>query len=66
MSDSIDFVVTWVDDADKAWRAEKARYSGVGLVDDQEERYRDRDIFRYWFRGLEKFAPWVRKVHLIT
>ncbi|MBR1870788.1 MAG: stealth conserved region 3 domain-containing protein, partial [Kiritimatiellae bacterium] len=21
---------------------------------------------RYWFRGVEKFAPWVRKVHFIT
>lgn len=66
MADEIDFVVTWVDGSDRAWRADKARFSGEGIVDDNEERYRDWELFRYWFRGVEKFAPWVRKVHLIT
>lgn len=66
MEDAIDFVVTWVDGSDKAWQAEKARYSGKGIIDDREERYRDWGLFRYWFRGVEKFAPWVRKVHFIT
>ena len=66
MEQEIDFVVTWVDGSDKAWRKEKARYSGQGTIDDSEERYRDWGLFRYWFRGVEKFAPWVRKVHLIT
>lgn len=66
MVEGIDFVVTWVDDSDAAWREEKARYSGIGVVDDREERYRDWGLFRYWFRSVEKFAPWVRKVHLVT
>ena len=66
MSEGIDFVVTWVDGTDAAWREEKARYSGAGIVDDREERYRDWGLFRYWFRSVEKFAPWVRKVHLVT
>lgn len=66
MQGEIDFVVTWVDGSDKAWRAEKARYSGNGLIDDSEERYRDWGLLRYWFRGVEQFAPWVRKVHLVT
>lgn len=66
MTEEIDFVVTWVDGSDRAWQAEKARYSGRGLIDDNEERYRDWGLFRYWFRGVEKFAPWVRKVHLVT
>ena len=66
MVEGIDFVVTWVDGSDAAWREEKARYSGTGVVDDREERYRDWGLFRYWFRGVEKFAPWVRKVHLVT
>lgn len=66
MEDGIDFVVTWVDGSDPAWRAEKARYSGRSQDDDSAERYREWGLFRYWFRGVEKFAPWVRKVHLIT
>lgn len=66
MADAMDFVVTWVDGSDRAWREEKARYSGEGVIDSSEERYRDWGLFRYWFRGVEKFAPWVRKVHLVT
>ncbi len=66
MAGEIDFVVTWVDGSDQAWRAQKAQYSGEGLIDDSEERYRDWGIFPYWFRGVEKFAPWVRTVHLVT
>lgn len=66
METEIDFVVTWVDGSDKAWREDKARYDGTGIIDDSEERYRDWELFKYWFRGVEKNAPWVRKIHFIT
>ncbi|MFQ9621995.1 MAG: hypothetical protein ACLR17_06705 [Enterobacteriaceae bacterium] len=23
-------------------------------------------LFKYWFRAVENYAPWVRKVHLVT
>lgn len=62
----IDFVVTWVDGNDPAWRQEKAKYSGKGAFDDSEERYRDWELLQYWFRGVEQFAPWVRKIHFVT
>lgn len=62
----IDFVMPWVDGSDPAWREEKARCEGGKFSDDREERYRDWDNLKYWFRGVEKFAPWVRKVHFIT
>lgn len=62
----IDFVVTWVDGADPAWRAEKARYTRMNGQDGRELRYRDWDMLRYWFRGVEKFAPWVRRIHFVT
>ncbi|HDG1683359.1 TPA: capsular biosynthesis protein, partial [Kluyvera ascorbata] len=29
-------------------------------------RFRDMGMFRYWFRSVEKYAPWVRKIHLVT
>ncbi len=66
METEIDFIVTWVDGSDKAWREDKARYDGTGIIDDSEERYRDWELFKYWFRGVEKNAPWVRKIHFIT
>lgn len=63
----IDFVVLWVDGNDPQWRAEKAKYQGKTLDDsNSENRYRDWDLMPYWFRAVEKFTPWVRKVHFVT
>lgn len=71
MTEPIDFVVTWVDDSDPEWLAEKQRYEGISKnkdvdKDNEIERYRNWDLFRYWFRAVEKFAPWVNKVYLVT
>ena len=64
--EEIDFVITWVDGGDKAWQREKACYDPAAGTDDGEERYRDWDLLKYWFRGVEKYAPWVRKIHFLT
>ena len=32
----------------------------------EEARYRDWETLRYWFRGVEKFAPWVRNIYFVT
>lgn len=64
---AIDFVVPWVDDTDPVWRAKKAVYTGNGETEGNTEvRYRDWDTLKYWFRGVEKFAPWVRYVHFVS
>lgn len=66
----IDFVITWVDGNDPKWLEEKKkRLEQAGIlinVDDRKERYRDWDNLQYWFRGVEKCAPWVRKIHFVT
>ena len=69
----IDFVVTWVDGNDPAWQKEKAAHSDqknaqalTSRIDSRNVRYRDLGLLRYWFRGVEKFAPWVRKIHFVT
>lgn len=62
----IDFVVTWVDGSDESWQKQKAEYSGVDDYKNGAERYRDWDTLKYWFRGVEKYAPWVRKIHFVT
>lgn len=62
----IDFVITWVDGSDAEWQREKANYIPAAENDDSKERYRDWNLLRYWLRGVEKFAPWVRKIHFIT
>ena len=63
----IDFVVPWVDDSDINWQKRKAEYSGEELKKGNEDaRYRDWDTFKYWFRGVEKFAPWVRNIYFVS
>lgn len=63
--DTIDFVIPWVDGSDPEWQAKKTKCLGLPETDDRAQRYRDWDLMRYWFRGVEKFAPWVRKVWFI-
>lgn len=63
----IDFVVMWVDGNDPEWLAEKQKYSPKKITDaNSANRFRDWNLMKYWFRGVEKFAPWVHKVYFIT
>lgn len=62
----IDIVVPWVDGSDPAWRAERAKYRPNANGDNDEARFREWGLFQFWFRSIEQYAPWVRKVHLIT
>jgi len=70
---TIDFVIPWVDGSDSAWRAEHDRWAAKEQSDsylakwnEGEQRYRDWGLLKYWFRGVEMFAPWVNKIHFIT
>lgn len=60
----IDFVITWVDGNDPKWLKTKAEYSATQGND--PNRFRDMGIFNYWFRAVEMYAPWVRKIHFVT
>lgn len=63
----IDFVITWVDEKDPKWLEEKEYYAKREQAGDaREQRYRDWNTLKYWFRSVEKYAPWVRKVFFIT
>ena len=66
--EKIDFVLPWVDGNDPEWQAEKAKYDTSVVMNgsDTSVRYRDWDNLQYWFRAVEKFAPWVNKIHFIT
>lgn len=65
----IDFVVTWVDMDDPKWKESFGKFTGK--IDNtknevSEARFRDYGLLKYWFRGVEKFAPWVRYIHFVT
>ena len=62
----MDFVILWVDDKDSEWREEYGKYSLLEEGEKRVCRFRDWDNLHYWFRGVEKFAPWVDQVFFIT
>lgn len=67
MSD-IDIVIPWVDPSDPVWQNEKKKYQkNVTIEEDiREIRFRDWDNLKYVFRSIDKFAPWVNRVHFVT
>ena len=63
----IDIVILWVDGSDPAWLEEKRKYAPPSAKDSNSvNRYRDWGLLPYWFRCMEKYAPWVRKIHFVT
>ena len=73
MSPKIDFVLTWLNADDPQWKAQKNQaLNAVGFNGKKDSdangdcRYRDMGLLQYWFRGVEKFAPWVNKVFFVT
>lgn len=62
----IDIVIPWVNPNDDAWFTEysywKARCTGMK----SPERIRDFGNFKYWFRSVEKYMPWVRYIFLVV
>jgi len=67
MNSKIDFVVTWVDGNDPDWLREREQYMPQKVDSGSSaNRFRDWGLMKYWFRGVEKFAPWVNKVYFVT
>jgi glycosyltransferase involved in cell wall biosynthesis len=68
----VDVVYTWVDGNDPAWNAAREqRLAGItGTPQTRESsgraRFLDRGELRYSFRSIHLFAPWVRRIHLVT
>lgn len=66
MEDKIDFVVTWLDSSDSEWQQQYKYYKEKETGRQESARFRNMDIFQYWFRAVEQYAPWVNKVFLVT
>ncbi|MCQ2603521.1 MAG: stealth family protein [Spirochaetia bacterium] len=68
----IDIVIPWVDGNDPVWIEQFNKYNPGNkvLIPDEKlsdaSRFRDYGLLKYWFRGIEKYASWVNKVHFIT
>ena len=76
LDEPIDAVYTWVDGSDPAFQAayrlrSSSRPEGVapgahGEATGHPERFRDNGELRYSLRSLAAYAPWVRRIHLLT
>lgn len=64
----IDFVVIWVDNTDPKWLVERKRYQREEdeNLNKNDVRFRDWGTLKYWFRSIERFAPWVNRIHFVT
>ncbi|QXQ08973.1 stealth conserved region 3 domain-containing protein [Paeniglutamicibacter sp. Y32M11] len=68
----VDAVFTWVDGSDSQWQMKKAEALHI-LDEDQfvgnavsDARFADHDELRYSLRSIEQFAPWIRKIWIVT
>lgn len=66
MDSGIDFVITYLDGNDINWQTERNKYIPGEKSDVNPNRYRNWDNLQYLFRGIEKYAPWVRYVYFVT
>ena len=71
--DKIDIVYLWVDDTDQKWRAQKDKWLKIIRSEKPvyadaaiDARWRDNGEFLYSLRSVEKFAPWVNHIYIIT
>lgn len=70
----IDAVYMWVSSADPAWQErQRAAFRRLHLQDPTVDeaaqsavRYRDRGELRASMRSLEMYAPWIRRIFLVT
>ena len=67
----IDAVVTWVDGAELDWASAFGRWDRripdtVGADGRDAARYRDHGELRFVLRSIWRFAPWIRRIHLVT
>jgi hypothetical protein len=64
----IDFVIIWVDGSDPEWQKQREKYRDLEdkTQNHNEARFRDWGILKYWFRSVERYAPWVRRIHFVT
>jgi len=65
----IDMVFSWVDGTSSEFQRARARRMAayvVGDGDDSEARYRQIDELKYALRSVNLYAPWIRRIFIVT
>ncbi len=69
MKMDIDLVYLWVDGSDPKWLAKRNVFIGNtedGTSINCKGRFFNNDELKYSLRSVEKYAPWIRKVFIVT
>ena len=71
----VDIVLFWLNSYDKEWQKDYLYYknqeltNGMQSISNQQafgdERFRDWDTLKYWFRAIEQNCEWFNKIFLI-
>jgi hypothetical protein len=69
--EEIDIVYTWVDGSDPLFISERKRFAGhcesCNARDISfDNRFRDSGELLFSLRSIDKFAPWVRRIYIVT
>lgn len=69
-TDKIDMVYLWCDGNDPEFKKRRNHYLGNVVIEDEkivgEMRFFDNDELKYSLRSLEKYAPWINHVYIVT
>ena len=65
----IDLVYLWVNGNDPIWQAKRNAF--IGKTEESSPinckgRYADNDELKYSLRSVEKYAPWIRRIFIVT
>ena len=64
----IDLVYLWCDDNDEKWAAKRNAFLGAisNVETNCKGRWANNDELKYSLRSVEKYAPWIRRVFIVT
>jgi len=63
----IDYVYTWVNSEDPEWKEMYAEYRPESKTDSNSlSRFYSRDELMFSLRSLAMYAPWVRRIHIVS
>lgn len=64
----VDLVYLWVDGSDPVWQAKRQSVAGYegNTSADCKGRYADNGELKYSLRSVELYAPWIRKIFIVT
>jgi hypothetical protein len=66
---SIDLVYLWVDGSDPEWQTKRNAFLakiGKNTSTNFNGRYANNDELKYSLRSVERYAPWIRKIFIVT